>query len=608
MNAAIGSSDFDWLKSGTERVIVLYDPKLQAPMPLRPRHLTLLLATTAAIAAPATQSPIRPPSPNLTAPLPAAICHAAPQAAGAPTTLAGWAAGAQLFDGLGTFHRATGTTSAEAQLYFDQAMRWLYAFNHDEATRSFARSAQADPNCALCYWGVAFAIGPNYNYPLMSAPRGQVAFAAMQRAIALAPHATPAEQALIAALALRYPTASAITASNYPTLQTAYAAAMGRAAAQFPADDDVLLLAAESIMGENAWRLWSLDGKPAPGVPQAIAYLQQILARNPAHPGANHYYIHAVEESPDPGRAEAAADRLEPMMPAAGHLVHMPSHIYQRIGRYADAARANDTAARADLAYFAHTVPLGGYAGYTGHNWDFEAFAAVEIGRRAETLAATRHARALYSDADMVKHHENGWNMARSYALPARFGLWADLAATPAPDAHLQGLTGAWLWARGLALAELGRLPEARDARSKLAALDAATKPEARAGFNALRSMFHMALLTLDARIAGASNNQPARLALLTQAVQAEDALNYDEPADWPMPTRPLLGRALLENHRPAEAEIVYREDLRRRPNNGWSLLGLSQSLAAQQKPDTARAAFTRVWSTADITPAYSAF
>jgi tetratricopeptide (TPR) repeat protein len=268
----------------------------------------------------------------------------------------------------------------------------------------------------------------------------------------------------------------------------------------------------------------------------------------------------------------------------------------------------NDTAARADLAYFARTTPLGDYAGYTSHNWHFEASAAVEIGRRAETLAATRHARALFSDADMVGNHENGWNMAPSYAMPARFGLWTDLAAAPAPDPQLRGLTGAWLWARGLALAELGRVPEARDARARLAALDATTKHEARAGFNALRDMFHVALLTLDARIAGASDDQPARLALLSQAVQAEDALNYDEPTDWPMPTRPLLGRALLENHRPAEAETVYREDLRRRPDNGWSLLGLSQSLVAQQKPDTAYAAFSQVWSTADIIPPHSAY
>ena len=447
--------------------------------------------------------------------------------------------------------------------------------------------------------------------PLMSAPRGQVAYAAMQQAITLADRAAPVDQALIAALARRYPSASAISGSNYAPLQAAYADAMRAMAQRFPADDDVATLTAEAMMGVNAWKLWSLDGKPTAGTPQIVALLEQVLARDPGHPGANHYYIHAVEASPDPGRAELSADRLAAMMPAAGHLVHMPSHIYQLIGRYADAARINDLAARADLAYFARTRPLDYYTFYTEHNWQFQAFATVNIGRHVETLAAVRHARALYSDADLVANGDSGWGMASVYFMPARFGDWAALVAAPPPDPRLPALTAAWLWGRGNALAALGRVDEARAARARLAQIDAVTKADVQTGNNSLRAIYHMALLTLDARIAGAAGDQRARLTWLDEAARAEDALAYDEPADWEMPVRPLLGRAMLEAHRPAEAEMVYREDLRRRPGNGWSLLGLSQALAEQARGGDAaeaRAHFDKVWATADVTPAHSAF
>jgi tetratricopeptide (TPR) repeat protein len=574
---------------------------------LKKRSKKLLFIAVMALPA----ATINPPRPTLTTPLPPAICHAAFETPDLPTTIKGWAAGAQLFDGLGTFHRAASAASPDAQLYADQGMRWLWAFNQDEATRSFARATQISPSCALCFWGIAFAIGPNYNDTLMSAPRGRVAHAAILRAVALAPDATPPEQALIAALARRYPDESAITATNVTQRQAAYTAAMLTAAANFPADDDIQVLAAEALMDQHAWKLWSHDGQPAPGTLHAIALLETVLARNPTHPGANHYDIHAIEESPNPGRAESAADRLAALEPAAGHLVHMPAHIYQRVGRYADAAATNDRAARADLAYFARATPPGGYAGYTAHNWHFEAFAAVEIGRKAEALAAAKRASALFPQADLAKNHENAWRDGAVYFIHARFGDWQFLLDAPAPDARLQGLTAAWLWGRGTALAAEHRIPEAQAARAALEKIQSATKPDAVTGFNSLQSLYALALLTLDARIAGANNNQPQRVALLTKAVQAEDALFYDEPADWLMPTRPLLGRALLDNHRAADAETIYREDLRRRPNNGWSLLGLSQALAAQGKleaADDANRSVATLLATADARPAYSAY
>ena len=554
---------------------------------------------------------IRAPSPGLTQPLPPAICHPAPAEYPVPTTLAGWAASAQVFDGLGRFHRAATGATPEAQLYFDQGFRLLWAFNHDEATRSFARAAQLAPGCAICFWGVALAIGPNYNDTAMSENRGKVAYAALQRAITLAPTGAPAEQALIAALSQRFPTPAAITRASFPDRQAAYTTAMLAAATAYPADDDIQTLGAETLMDQHAWKLWSLDGRPAPGTLQVIALLDRVLSRNPQHPGANHYLIHALEASPDPARAEQAANRLGALMPAAGHLVHMPSHIYQRIGRYADAAAANDRAARADLAYFARNTPQFGYAGYTAHNWRFEAFAAAEIGRRDEALAASRHADALYPEVDLVKNGESGWHDAQRYFLHVRFGDWPWLLAAAPPDPRLTGLTDAFLWAQGTALAATGHVQQAQSRRAELAKREGDTKATEYAGFNALRSMLHIALLTLDARIASASNDQPRRLASLSQAVQAEDALSYDEPADWLQPVRPLFGRALLENHDPVGAERVYREDLRRRPGNGWSLQGLSLALAAQGK--TAEAAstgrdFDKVWLGSDTKLAASAF
>ena len=501
-------------------------------------------------------------APSQTAALaPVVICHVTipPAQAAVPGTLAGWAEGAQLFQGLGNFHRTVTTTSPQAQLYFDQGMRWLWAFNHDEATRSFARAAMLDPGCAMCFWGVALTIGPNYNLPLMSAPRGQVAFAALQSAQALAPHATPLEQALIAALAKRYPTAGSLTPDAFATVQSQYAAEMKAVAARYPADDDVVTLAAEALMTANAWKLWTQAGAPAPGTPEILALLEGVLARNPNHPGANHYYIHAVESSPNPARAVPAAERLGAMMPGAGHLVHMPAHIFQRVGRYADAAEANHRAAAADLAYYARTAPPDYYGGYTAHNWQFEAFSAAAIGRSAEAISAIAKSRLVVSDATLLQMPGSDWVMGMEYTVPARFGQWAALAATPAPDPRLPGLTAAWHWAHGSAMAALGKLPEARADLDALARSMAMATASDSAGLNTAPDIYKVALLTLQARIAGANGFQANRIALLTQAVHAEDALLYNEPADWFLPARHMLGRALLENNRPADAEIVYR-------------------------------------------------
>ena len=339
--------------------------------------------------------------------------------------------------------------------------------------------------------------------------------------------------------------------------------------------------------------------------------LEAVLARTKLHPGANHYYIHAVEASPNPGRAVPEAERLTTLVPDAGHLVHMPSHIFQRVGRYAEAAEANTRAAKADLDYYARVRPLDYYPGYSAHNWQFEAFSDAAIGRLADALAAIRKSRTILSDAKLSQAPGADWIMGMVYTVPARFGDWNALAAEPAPDASLPGLMAAWLWARGNALAALGRIDEAHAARDALANLAHSAKPTDYAGLNIAPDVYRVALLTLDGRLADAQGKQAERIALLTEAVRDEDALAYDEPTDWFVPARHLLGRALLEGGQPVEAEAVYREDLRRSPGNGWATLGLAQALAAQHRTAEASAAqadFQRIWATADVTPADSAF
>ncbi len=313
-----------------------------------------------------------------------------------PSTMAEWADGAQLFDGLGGFHRTVTTSSKEAQNYFDQGMRLLWAFNHDESSRSFAKAAQLDPGCAMCFWGVALTVGPNYNLPMMAEPRAKVAWEALQQAKANASHATPVEQALIGALAARYPDARPLDPSNEGPVLAAYAQAMQSAARNFPDDSDVQTLTAEALMNINAWKLWALDGTPTAGTEAIVALLEGVLAKDPQHPGANHYYIHAIEASPHPERAVAAAERLPGMMPAAGHLEHMPAHIMQRVGRYADAAAANRKGADADLGYFSKTKPPDYYVMYTAHNYQFLAFSTAMQGRKADTLDALASRVASY--------------------------------------------------------------------------------------------------------------------------------------------------------------------------------------------------------------------
>jgi tetratricopeptide (TPR) repeat protein len=531
---------------------------------------------------------------------------------GLPTTLAEWAHGAQLFTGLGTFHRAITTRSPEAQRFFDQGMSFLWAFNHDEATRSFARAAELDPACAMCLWGVALTVGPNYNLPFLAQERAVLAYQTVAQATTLAAHdATPVEAALIKALNARYPRAQALDPATAGPVLKAYALAMHAVARSAPDDDDVQVLYAESLMNTNAWKLWTLDGQPAPGTPEIVAVLAAILARNPQHPGANHYYVHALEASPHPEQALAAAERLHGMMPAAGHLEHMPAHILQRIGRYAGAADANRLGAAADRAYVARARPPDYYPlMYIAHNFQFLAFSTAMQGRRAETLAAVAAARAVTPDNVLEAMPGADWYAAESYLARVRFGDWDALLAEPRPSPKLPSLTAGYLFATALALAERGRVPEAGLRLAELEQLRGALAPDTPAGLNNATDVIDVAILVAKARFVAARGDRAGAIARLTHAVELEDRLSYDEPADWFFPVRHLLGAALLEAGRAAEAEAVYRADLARNPGNGWALFGLAAALRAEHKEPEAKATearFREAWKDADMNPTSSA-
>ena len=551
------------------------------------------------------------PPPGATAPATAQPPAAQHAMSHVPATIAEWAHGAQLFAGLGAFHRDIGSASAEAGKYFDQGMRLMWAFNHDESTRSFAQAAALDPACAICYWGVALTVGPNYNLPMMEDVRARVAWEALGKARANAAHALPVEQALIEALGRRYPAPKPLDPSNSGPVLLAYAQAMKTVAGKYPGDLDVQALYAEALMNLNPWKLWSADGRPAPRTEEIVATLAAVLARDPQHPGANHYYVHALEASPHPERAVAAAERLRGMMPAAGHLEHMPAHILQRVGRYEEAAEANRRGVAADTAYFGATQAPDYYLMYKAHNLQFLAYSTAMEGRKAETLQAVMDLRQSVPNELLLSMPGLDWYMSEEYAALLRFGLWEEMLALAAPDSRLQALTGGYLYGRGVALAATGRVAQANATLDDLKRLTAQLPADAAAGYNSAQDVLGIAAQIVAARIAVAEHRPEDALTRLRKAVADEDRLAYDEPRDWFFPVRHLLGAELLRSHRAAEAEAVFRDDLRYNPNNGWALYGLTAALRAQGKAAEAaqlEPQFRTAWQNADIELTAAAF
>ncbi|HXY76390.1 MAG TPA: hypothetical protein VEH54_05730 [Steroidobacteraceae bacterium] len=527
-----------------------------------------------------------------------------------PASVAEWARGARLFADLGNYHRTVTTSSPLAQQYFDQGMRLLWAFNHDEATRSFAKATELDPGCAACYWGVALTVGPNYNVLKIEAVRAQLAWDALQEAKQRAANASAVEQALITALATRYPAPDPPAPSDIERILNAYASAMLEVAGRFPDDLDVQTLCAEAQMTVHAWKLWTADGQPVAGTLDIEARLESVLRRAPDHPGANHYYIHVMEASPHPEKALASAERLKGLMPAAGHLEHMPAHIFQRVGRYEAAAEANRRGVVADHAYFAATEAPDFYVMYLGHNYDFLAYAAAMEGRKAETLNAVQEGVGVMPLPMLLAMGSTGWTLSAQYAALVRFGLWDELIALGPPDTRARGLTAGYLYGRGVALAARGRLAEAQSTLEELKRFADAENAAADKD-DTLVGVLAVAVPIVAARIAASSNEGLQAITLLEQAVAAEDRLPYNEPAEWFFPARHLLGAQLLIEGQAAQAERVYREDLRRNPENGWALYGLEAALRAEGRArEAARVAqsFEVAWKHADIELPASAF
>ena len=503
--------------------------------------------------------------------------------------------------GLGTLHMPVTTSKAQAQRFFDQGVRLLYAFNHAESIRAFREAARLDPGLAMAYWGQALAFGPNLNAP-MTQDNGRQAYAAIQQAVAGVARVTPRERALIEALSRRY---AADGKGDRAALDRAYATAMRAAAERFGDDADVQTLFADAQMNTMPWDYWQKDGAAKPETALVLDALERVIARQPDHAGALHYHIHLLEASADPDRAAASADRLGSLMPAAGHMVHMPAHIYIRVGRYADAAEANVRAITADEDYLAQCQAQGLYpVSYYPHNLHFLWAAATFEGRRAVAVDAARKL------AEKVPHHHAG-KLAWTADFPvtpmlayARFGMWQEVLTEPQPPANEPYAMGIWRYTRGLGFVSRGRLEAAA---TELAALETVMKHEAFA--TTLKELPLLTNLTIASRILEGElgmkrGNADAAIASLREAVTIEDGIPYSEPPIWHHPPRQILGAVLLEAGRPAEAEAVYLEDLKRFRENGWSLFGLTQSLQAQQKATealTAKQRFEKAWARADV-------
>lgn len=511
----------------------------------------------------------------------------------------------RLIPGLGDVHHPISTKSKEAQQFFDQGLNLVYGFNHDEARRSFMRAAELDPKMAMAQWGVALTLGPNYNLPV-DPEREHAGYDAVQRAVALKENASEPERAYIDALTVRY--------SNDPNvdlhaLDRAYADAMRKLAARYPDDLDAVTLFAESMMNLNPWKLWTADGKPAEGTDEIVSTLESVLKRDPNHLGANHYYIHAVEASTHPERALPSAARLEKLAPAEGHLAHMPSHIYARVGDHAASARCNAAAMVADKKFLGQTHEQGFYRlMYYSHNMHFLAFANCMRGDFAGAKAAADQLVTNVKPGVKAIPMLEGF-MPTPIIVLLGFERWPEILKFPQPDSSLVLTNAIWHAARGMAFANLGKTSEAENEQKAFRDLVAKSPPDEMYDMlNTRAAVYKVFDNVLTGAIAhGVEHDDSAAVNFLNQAIAAEDALSYSEPPAWYPPVRPTLGRLLLAMNRASDAEKVFREDLDRTARDARALSGLRDALKAQGRDYEAEQIdqqFRSAWKVADTAKA----
>jgi tetratricopeptide (TPR) repeat protein len=507
---------------------------------------------------------------------------------------------ATIVAGMGTHHHPVSTSNPEAQKFFDQGLAFVYAFNHDEAICSFKRTAELDPELGMAYWGIALALGPNINLDI-DPEREKAAYEAAQKALSLATKTPDSERAYIEALVKRY---SIDPKADLKQLAVDYKNAMGEVVKRFPDDLDAATLFAEAAMDLRPWKFWTADGKPAEGTEEIVATLESVLRRDPNHFGAIHYYIHAVEASQHPERALAYAPRLPALVPAAGHLVHMPAHIYERTGDYYAAALSNKEAAKADEAYI---QARGGQSIYPlmyySHNLHFLAIASVTAGRYGDALDGAKRLEAYVGPHLKEMPMLEGFMTVTPLAL-VQFNRWDDILSAPQPDPKMAGIAAAWHFARGMAFSAKGRGADANREYAALYESEKAIPADASFGLNSASQILKIAETVLGARIAPMTKSDTkASLELLRKAVELEDALAYDEPPAWFLPTRQLLGGALFRSGDYTGAEQVFREDLQRNRRSGRALFGLMESLKAQKKTVAAamvQREFDNAWKDAD--------
>jgi tetratricopeptide (TPR) repeat protein len=508
---------------------------------------------------------------------------------------------AQLLDGLGTHVHPIATKSEQAQQFFNQGIALIFGFNHDEAARQFARAAELDPASAMPHWGIALALGPNYNLPAMP-EREERAWRAIEKAVALSRNSPPNERAYVEALVKRYSKDPGVDRAK---LAVAYKDAMKQVMLSYPDDLDAATLYAESLMNLRPWALWTGDGLPAPDTLEILSVLESVLRRDPNHPGANHYYIHAVEASKNPERALPSALRLGSIMPGAGHMVHMPSHIFLRLGDFEQSAVVNETASEVDRRYVERSGGARGFYSlmYYSHNLHFVSYVRMMQGKFDESLDYARRLRKN------VEGEVDAMPMLGSYGafewlILTRFGKWTDMLAQPVPQEKNAFVNAMYRYSRALAFAGVGQIKEAESERERMAEIAGGVSEKETLMNNSTQSVLAVGLVELEAKIARARKDMDAEIASLQRAVELQDKLNYMEPPEWHYPIREALGGAFLRSGRAAEAEAVFRKDLEVNPRNGRSLFGLIEALKMQGKTvgvEWVKREFAEAWKYAPI-------